>query len=201
MSSSAPSVFDLRRNYAGYGAYHADAVNKAIHVVCVWPILFSALLLLHYLPLPLLPAAPALAAPWGGALSLNCAAVVSAVYICFYLLLEPKSGSIAAALVTACFLGSHALLHLLRPSLAWKVAVAMQVLCWIAQFVGHGVFEGRAPALLDNLVQAFLMAPLFVLLEVLHSLFSFEPGENFWVLVNKDIEVKKAYLSKHTKKL
>jgi 2-hydroxy fatty acid dioxygenase len=36
----------------------------------------------------------------------------------------------------------------------------------VAQFVGHGVFEGRQPALLDNLFQAFFMAPIFVLLEV-----------------------------------
>ena len=35
------------------------------------------------------------------------------------------------------------------------------------QFIGHGVFEGRAPALLDSLDQAFITAPLFVVLEVL----------------------------------
>lgn len=38
---------------------------------------------------------------------------------------------------------------------------------WLAQFIGHGVFEKRAPALLDNLVQAFLLAPLFVWMEIL----------------------------------
>ena len=32
------------------------------------------------------------------------------------------------------------------------VAVTVHVLCWIAQFLGHGLAEGRAPALLDNLV-------------------------------------------------
>jgi 2-hydroxy fatty acid dioxygenase len=41
---------------------------------------------------------------------------------------------------------------------------------WLAQFVGHGVFEGRAPALLDNVFQAFFLAPLFVWLEVLFAL-------------------------------
>lgn len=41
-----------------------------------------------------------------------------------------------------------------------------QVACWVAQFVGHGVFEKRAPALLDNLFQAIFMAPLFVVIEV-----------------------------------
>lgn len=46
-------------------------------------------------------------------------------------------------------------------------ALAVHVVSWVAQFVGHGVFEGRAPALLDNLVQAFFLAPFFVWLEVL----------------------------------
>ena len=38
---------------------------------------------------------------------------------------------------------------------------------WIAQFIGHGVFEKRAPALLDSWDQAFITAPLFVLLEIM----------------------------------
>lgn len=38
------------------------------------------------------------------------------------------------------------------------------------QFVGHGKLEGRKPALLDNLVQAFFLAPLFVWYEVLFKL-------------------------------
>jgi uncharacterized membrane protein YGL010W len=33
------------------------------------------------------------------------------------------------------------------------VALGIQVFSWIAQFIGHGVFEKRSPALLDNLVQ------------------------------------------------
>jgi uncharacterized membrane protein YGL010W len=50
------------------------------------------------------------------------------------------------------------------------VAIAVNVFSWIIQFVGHGVFEGRAPALLDNLVQAVFLAPLFVWLEFLFKL-------------------------------
>jgi uncharacterized membrane protein YGL010W len=44
----------------------------------------------------------------------------------------------------------------------------------VAQFIGHGVFEGRAPALLDNLVQALFQAPFFVWLEVLF-MFGYRP--------------------------
>ena len=36
--------------------------------------------------------------------------------------------------------------------------------------MGHGKFEGRAPALLDNLFQAIFLAPLFVWLEMLFQL-------------------------------
>lgn len=46
-------------------------------------------------------------------------------------------------------------------------AFGIHIASWIAQFIGHGIFEGRAPALLDNLVQAVFLAPLFVWLEVL----------------------------------
>lgn len=46
----------------------------------------------------------------------------------------------------------------------------MHIVSWLLQFVGHGAFEGRAPALLDNLVQAIFLAPLFVWLEFLFKL-------------------------------
>lgn len=53
------------------------------------------------------------------------------------------------------------------PTLVNWVAAGVFVLSWIAQFIGHGKFEGRAPALLDNLFQAIFLAPLFVWLELL----------------------------------
>lgn len=59
---------------------------------------------------------------------------------------------------------------------------------WLAQFVGHGAFEGRAPALLDNLVQAFLLAPLFVWMEVLFFLgYRPELRERYQKSVEKEI--------------
>lgn len=36
---------------------------------------------------------------------------------------------------------------------ATLVALGIHVFSWVAQFVGHGVFEKRAPALLDSLIQ------------------------------------------------
>jgi uncharacterized membrane protein YGL010W len=50
----------------------------------------------------------------------------------------------------------------------WSLGI--HVVSWIAQFVGHGAYEGRSPALLDNIFQALFLAPLFVFLEYLFTL-------------------------------
>lgn len=59
-------------------------------------------------------------------------------------------------------------------AIANQTSIAVHVVCWIAQFVGHGVYEGRAPALTDNLVQALVLAPFFVFMEVLFT-FGYRP--------------------------
>ena len=82
------------------------------------------------------------------------------------MLLEPVAGT---ALALIC-LAAAALCNYFvceYPTLATQIAVITHIVCWILQFIGHGAFEGRAPALLDNLVQAIFLAPLFVWLEML----------------------------------
>ena len=86
-----------------------------------------------------------------------------------YVLLEPVAGTALAALC----IGGTALSNSYRvadPDATNKVALAVHIVCWLLQFVGHGAFEGRAPALLDNLMQALFLAPLFVWLELLFKL-------------------------------
>lgn len=71
----------------------------------------------------------------------------------------------AAALVAgALYLANN--IYQADPAGAWKPALAVHVACWLVQFYTHGVHEGRAPALLDNLFQSIFMAPFFVLIEV-----------------------------------
>ena len=52
----------------------------------------------------------------------------------------------------------------------FKIILGLQIIAWVLQFVGHGVFESnilnyeeRKPALMDNLLQIF-SAPVFVLI-------------------------------------
>jgi uncharacterized membrane protein YGL010W len=49
-------------------------------------------------------------------------------------------------------------------------ALGIHAASWIFQFIGHGKFEGRQPALLDSLMQALVLAPLFVFLEGMFAL-------------------------------
>lgn len=61
-------------------------------------------------------------------------------------------------------------LRIANPTATNQWSIAIFLVSWILQFVGHGKFEGRAPALLDNLFQAIFLAPLFVWLELLFML-------------------------------
>jgi uncharacterized membrane protein YGL010W len=99
----------------------------------------------------------------------NLATLSTIGYSAFYILLEPIAGSLLAPLL----LGSTAYwnhLTTVAPSPTNKIAAGVFVVSWLAQFVGHGAFEGRAPALLDNLVQALVLAPFFVWMELLFML-------------------------------
>ncbi|QCD90409.1 uncharacterized endoplasmic reticulum membrane protein C16E8.02-like isoform X2 [Vigna unguiculata] len=178
------AFFDLENHFAFYGAYHRNPVNTAIHVFFVWPIFFSALLILHFSP-PFFFYLPNLEfSLWWN----NVAFVVALLYSIFYLALDLRAGSLAAFLCALCWIGSSFLASQLRWSLAWKVVLVVQLVCWTQLFIGHGIFEKRAPALLDNLVQAFVMGPFFVLLEVLHNLFGYEPYPGFHSKVQAKVE-------------
>lgn len=48
-----------------------------------------------------------------------------------------------------------------------SVAIVLHIFSWIMQVVAHGLYEGRAPALTENLVQSIALAPFFVFLEFL----------------------------------
>ncbi len=87
--------------------------------------------------------------------------------------MEPVAGTLLAPLILGATAYSNHLTTV-YPATANQYALALFTISWIAQFVGHGVFERRAPALLDNLVQALFLAPFFVWMEVLF-LFGYRP--------------------------
>jgi len=99
-------------------------------------------------------------------LPLNLGTIGAIMYSGFYLLLEPVAGSLLLPIIMAWTAYAN---HLTAGSSHTTNinATAIHVVAWIAQFIGHGVYEGRAPALLDNLLQALVLAPFFVFMELL----------------------------------
>ncbi|KAK3027330.1 hypothetical protein RJ639_040422 [Escallonia herrerae] len=185
------ALFDLEKHFAFYGAYHSNPTNIAIHMLFVWPIFFTALLILDFTPsLFNLPHVNLTLFGSDVVLVFNFGFLVALIYSLFYVCFDLKAGSLAAFLCFVCWVASSFLAGLLGFSLAWKVVLVAQLVCWTGQFIGHGVFEKRAPALLDNLLQAFLMAPFFVLLEALQMLFGYEPCPGFSARVQAKIEAE-----------
>lgn len=103
----------------------------------------------------------------------NLGTISCLVYSSLYILMEPVAGAmLAPLLLSGTALANH--LTSTYGMTANYVAIGVHIVSWLVQFVGHGVFEGRAPALLDNLVQAIFLAPFFVWLEILFA-FGYRP--------------------------
>lgn len=102
-------------------------------------------------------------------LDLNLGTIIALTYAVLYLLLEPVAGFILAAFCVGSTAFARHLSHQ-NPHQTLQVAIGVHVIAWVAQFIGHGAFEGRAPALLDRLIQALFLAPMFVWFEILFVL-------------------------------
>ncbi len=96
----------------------------------------------------------------------NLGTFTAILYGTLYMLMEPVAGGLLAPLLLAATAYSNHLTSTYGATANYG-ALGLHIVCWLAQFVGHGAFEGRAPALLDNLVQALFLAPFFVWMEIL----------------------------------
>ncbi|KAF2806897.1 DUF962-domain-containing protein [Mytilinidion resinicola] len=152
---------NLEKQLLFYGAYHSNPVNIGIHITCVPIILVTFMLLATNSPNIPLPSW--LSIPY---YPLNLGTVAALLYSTLYVLMEPVAGTALSLFIIPSTAYSNYLTSIYgAPVNYW--AAGINAVAWILQFIGHGKFEGRAPALLDNLVQALFLAPLFVWLEVL----------------------------------
>jgi uncharacterized membrane protein YGL010W len=120
-----------------YGESHRNSVNKAIHWFCVPLITWSVL-----------------AALWAASPVVAYAGIALAV--AFYAWLSPA--------IAIGMLGIFALMVLPLPLLGPTVllaAVAVFVLAWIGQFIGHAI-EGRKPSFFED-VKFLLIGPAWLL--------------------------------------
>ena len=121
-----------------YAQSHQNPVNEVIHFICVPVIMWTFLGLLWSLHPALAVAASGIALIYYFTLSLN---------LCLGMLL-----------MSAVML---AILYALPAGWILPLSVAVFVVAWIGQFIGHYI-EGKKPSFIDDL-RFLLIGPLFVL--------------------------------------
>ncbi|HTP62507.1 MAG TPA: Mpo1-like protein [Burkholderiales bacterium] len=145
----------LEEQMSFYAAYHQDARNKATHFVGVPVIVFSLLIPLGWLRVD------------AGGIPLSAALVVTLILLLYYLVLDIPLGLAMSVVFALMLWGAEPLSQAsLGVGAAWFLV--MFVGGWALQLWGH-VYEGRKPALMDNLFQVFV-APIFLAAEVLFAL-------------------------------
>lgn len=133
---TAPRTIDLL--LAQYATSHLHPTNELIHCVCVPVIMFSLLGLLWRIH----PVAALAAGAWG---------------LWYYARL---SRPFALGMLAMTFL-MLVILAIMPTFTLLPVSIALFVVAWIGQFIGHKI-EGKKPSFLDD-VRFLLIGPLFVL--------------------------------------
>jgi uncharacterized membrane protein YGL010W len=123
---------------AQYSESHRNPTNELIHFVCVPLIVFSLLGMLWAIH-PVLAIAAVGAAMW------------------YYLQLS-KPFAVGMLAMSILML---AILAAMPPVTVLPLSIAVFVVSWIGQFIGHKI-EGKKPSFLDDL-RFLLVGPLFVL--------------------------------------
>jgi len=138
----------LKTHFADYASHHATPGNRLCHSIGIPVIVLSVLALLSLVPLGQV-----------GGYSLTLAEVFLVAVTLYYLTLD-------VGLALMMFAASAVLLVLGR-MMPWSAALALFVLGWILQFVGHYVYEKRSPAFFQNLTH-LLVGPLWILAKTVH---------------------------------
>lgn len=153
-------LFDIENHLIFYRKYHFNSTNVAIHLVCIPLILLSFVCMTIDIPVLSLYPYFTIGVLWAW------------VYGLYYVALDWQLGLPTLVGLTgfAHFQKTHfdtlSDQTMLLPSDYKMIAIGVHVVCWLAQFYGHAFHERRAPALIDNLLQAVVLAPFFVVYEV-----------------------------------
>ena len=137
----------LQGHFSDYASFHRTPGNKACHYVGIPLIVLSLFALLARVPLFVL-----------GGFTVTSAEALLVVSTAYYLTLDVG--------LAALMLLASAVLAAVGRMIPAPVAVALFVIGWVFQFVGHYVYEKQSPAFFRNLAH-LLVGPLWILGRVL----------------------------------
>lgn len=121
-----------------YSESHRNKTNILIHAIAVPSIYFVTLGLLYAIPVP----------QWLAQFDVSWAHVISIPVLYYYFRLSGPIGAAMTLLTLACF-GGITLLENAGISV-WQFCLALFIVMWILQFVGHKI-EGKKPSFLEDL--------------------------------------------------
>ncbi len=140
------------RQLATYASYHRDERNRATHFIGIPAIVFSILL-----PLALVRVA-----------GISAAVPVALLALAGWIALDRVIGLAMAVVMLPMLIVAEWIARSYGSATVWIVFAVFFIGGWAFQLVGHA-WEGRRPALADNLFQAFI-GPMFLMAEVLIAL-------------------------------
>jgi len=134
-----------------YGESHQHPLNKLIHWVCVPLIVWSLLALLWSIKTPTVFTLLPLVLNW---------AILLLLFAMVYYLSVSRVLAVGALMTFILMLLPIYLLDQAGIAL-WRLAIAIFVVAWIGQFIGHTI-EGKRPSFFKD-VQFLLIGPLWLL--------------------------------------
>lgn len=144
----------FRRQLGSYASVHRDWRNKATHFVGIPVIVFSLLLAFSLWRFRL----------GGGEWTMSLALAVLAVL--GWMALDLGIGILMGLFMAVAWYAAEIFAGALgSPSAVWTAFLVLFVGGWVLQFLGH-YYEGRRPALIDNIFQGFI-GPMFLVAETL----------------------------------
>ncbi|MCS3869100.1 putative membrane protein YGL010W [Chryseobacterium ginsenosidimutans] len=146
--------------FAEYSESHRNATNKFIHWICVPLIFWTILGFISYIP------TPNMYLKYYGFLSIASFIAITLVTIFYFRL----SWRIALIMFFVMLLMEHfvSLVNVTFTRKSWIFFLAVFVITWILQFVGHKI-EGKKPSFLKDL-QFLLIGPIWLLSFILKKL-------------------------------
>lgn len=142
------------RQLGMYASYHRDERNRATHFIGIPAIVFAILV-------------PPALAPFG-AFGISWATVIAILAVLGWIALDATIGLAMIVIMLPFVLIAEWIARSYGATTAWIVFAVFFIGGWVFQLIGH-VWEGRRPALTDNLFQAFI-GPMFIMAEVLMAL-------------------------------
>ncbi len=142
-----------------YGESHQNPWNKLIHWICVPAIVWTVVALLWSIPFP--------AALQNDFVPVNWATLALILAQVYYFRLSFRLGT-GLLLYNVLMLWLTALVEAASPWPLWQVALAVFVIAWIGQFIGH-VIEGKRPSFFKD-VQFLLIGSAWLMAFVYRAL-------------------------------